>query len=167
MNKNVLRRELPLLLLVPRRFLPDQMCNAYRIDVDDATIRRANVSHWIFWLVVHAVLVSLIAAGLGWEALMLWYLPARVSAMVLAFVFAWLPHHPAVSTGRYDSTRVAAFPGSRWIARGHDYHAIHHLFPRVPHTRLRDAWIAMGEDLVAKGVRAEGTAPYATEPIRW
>ena len=62
---------------------------------------------------------------------------------------------------------MAAFPGSRFLARGHDYHALHHLFPRVPHTRLRALWDVVGEDLVTKGVRAEGTARYATGPIRW
>jgi len=47
------------------------------------------------------------------------------------------------------------------------YHALHHLFPRVPHTRLRRLWHVAGEDLVARGVPAEGSAAYATGPIRW
>jgi len=34
---------------------------------------------------------------------------------------------------RYVDTRVAVFPGSTLLIRGHDYHALHHLFPRVPH----------------------------------
>jgi len=158
---------LPLFMVVPRRFLPAGLRNAYRIRVDDDALRRANIQHWIFWVSVHGALLLLALLGLGWEALLLWYLPGRIAGAWLAFIFAWYPHHPELGIGRYVDTRVAAFPGSRWLARGHDYHALHHLFPRVPHTRLRRLWLVVGEDLVAKGVPVEGSAPYATGPIRW
>lgn len=158
---------LPLVLVLPRRLLPPELRNAYRIDVEDTLVRQANVRHWIFWIGVHAALVLLALRGLGWQALMLWYLPGRMAIAWLTFIFAWYPHHPKLGVGRYIDTRVAAFPGSRWLVRGHDYHALHHLFPRVPHTRLRSLWLVAGEDLVARGVPAQGTAPYATEPIRW
>ena len=158
---------LPLLMLVPQRHLPEELRGAYRLSVEDRALRKANIHHWVFWGVTHAALLAAFLFGFGWEALMLWYLPARLAAMWLAFIFAWFPHHPDLGIGRYIDTRVAAFPGSRFLARGHDYHALHHLFPRVPHTRLRALWDVVGEDLVTKGVRAEGTARYATGPIRW
>lgn len=158
---------LPLVLVVPRRLLPPELRGVYRIDVDDAAVRKANIRHWIFWIGVHTALGLLALLGLGWPALMLWYLPGRMAIAWLTFIFAWYPHHPQLGVGRYVDTRVAAFPGSRWLVRGHDYHALHHLFPSVPHTRLRPLWLVAGEDLVAKGVLAEGTAPYATGPIRW
>ena len=157
----------PLVLLVPPSLLPVGLRGSYRFGSTDPAIRRSTNRHWLFWAGVHAVLLVLVAVGLGWEALMLWYLPARLASVWLAFMFAWFPHHPELGPGRYVDTRIAAFPGSRYLARGHDHHAIHHLFPRVPHTRLRALWVAMGEELIAKGVRAEGTAVYAVGPIRW
>ena len=120
-----------------------------------------------FWFLTHLALVIAFVAGVGWEALALWYVPARLQALWLLFVFAWFPHHPADQTGRYVDTRVAVFPGSTWLIRGHDHHALHHLFPRVPHHRLPKLWQEIGPDMTAKGVRTEGRALGATGPIVW
>ena len=59
------------------------------------------------------------------------------------------------------------FPGSRLIIRGHDYHALHHLFPRVVHYKLPKLWQEIGPQMTAKGVRTEGRALGATQPITW
>jgi len=59
------------------------------------------------------------------------------------------------------------FRGSGLIIRGHDHHAMHHMFPRVPHYRLRALWNDVAQDMVAKGVRAEGRATAATTPVVW
>jgi beta-carotene hydroxylase len=158
---------LPLILVVPLRILPVELREAYRIRIDDDALRRANIQHWGFWVAVHVALLLFALLGYGWESLMLWYLPGRIATAWLAFIFAWFPHHPELGVGRYVDTRVADFPGSRWLARGHEYHALHHLFPRVPHTRLRRLWLVAGDDLVGKGVPTEGSAPHATGPIRW
>ena len=158
---------LPLFAFVPpmRRLLPAQMQRSLSIVDDD--LRRAGVQQFRFWIVIHGALIATLLLGLGWEALVLWYLPARLAAMWLALTFAWYPHHPAGPVGRYVDTRVAVFPGSTFLSRGHDHHALHHLFPRVPHYRLRPLWAEIGEDMVEKGVRAEGRARYATGPIVW
>ncbi len=158
---------LPVFAFIPptRRLLPAQMQQSLSMIDDD--LRRAGVQQARFWILIHSALLAAFLLGLGWEALFLWYLPARVAAMWLAFIFAWFPHHPADQIGRYVDTRIAVFPGARWLARGHEYHALHHLFPRVPHYRLCSLWVEVGEDLVDKGVRAEGRAPYATGPIVW
>jgi beta-carotene hydroxylase len=158
---------LPVFAFVPpaRRLLPAQMRQS--LSTNDAELQHAGRQQARFWLAIHVTLLAAFVLGLGWEALFIWYLPARVAAMWLAFIFAWFPHHPADRIGRYVDTRVAVFPGVRWLARGHEYHAVHHLFPRVPHYRLRPLWVEIGEDMVAKGVRCEGRAPYATGPIVW
>ena len=100
-------------------------------------------------------------------ALMLWWLPARIQLCWLMFIFAWYPHHPANETSRYRNTRVAVFRGSGVLIRGHDHHAMHHLFPRVPHYRLKALWRETASDFVAKGVRVEGRAAGATSRIVW
>ncbi|MFM7490027.1 MAG: fatty acid desaturase family protein [Actinomycetota bacterium] len=120
-----------------------------------------------YWLLTTIVLVVCFITGNGLAALCLWWLPARLQFGWLMFIFAWYPHHPARETSRYRHTRVAVFPGSGLLIRGHDYHAIHHLYPRVPHYRLKAVWNELSDDLVQRGVRAEGRAKSATTAVVW
>ena len=120
-----------------------------------------------YWLVSTTVLLVCIFTGNGLVALCVWWLPARVQLCWLMFIFAWYPHHPATETSRYRHTRVAVFRGSGIVIRGHDHHAIHHLYPRVPHYRLKALWNELSGELVLRGVRAEGRAAGATGPVVW
>ncbi|MEN9801551.1 MAG: hypothetical protein RLZ37_676, partial [Actinomycetota bacterium] len=72
-----------------------------------------------YWLLSTTVLVACFATGHGLAALCLWWLPARLQLCWLMFIFAWYPHHPAKETSRYRHTRVAVFPGSGFLIRGH------------------------------------------------
>lgn len=155
---------LPVFAFVPaaRKLLPTAMLVMMRAETGS---KKTGLIQLRFWLLTNAFLVIAIFTGYGWQALMLWYLPSRIQALWLLTIFAWFPHHPATKVGRYGDTRVAVFPGSRWLIRGHDHHAVHHLFPRVPHYRLRKLWADIADDMVAKGVRSEGKALSATGPI--
>ena len=157
---------LPVFAFVPaaRKLLPTAMLVMTRAETGS---KKTGLIQLRFWLLTNAFLVIAIFTGYGWQALMLWYLPSRIQALWLLTIFAWFPHHPATKVGRYGDTRVAVFPGSRWLIRGHDHHAVHHLFPRVPHYRLRKLWADIADDMVAKGVRSEGSALDATGPIIW
>ena len=157
---------LPVFAFVPaaRKLLPAAMLVMMRAEKGS---KKLGLIQLRFWFLTHAFLVLAILTGYGWQALMLWYLPSRLQALWLLTIFAWFPHHPATKIGRYGDTRVAVFPGSRWLIRGHDHHAVHHLFPRVPHYRLRKLWADIADDMVAKGVRSEGSALDATGPIIW
>jgi len=157
---------LPVFAFVPptRRLLP---AGIRRSLASDSRNRQAGLSQLRLWFLSTAALIAAFAVGLGWPALMLWYLPARIQVLALIVRFAWFPHHPAVPVGRYVDTRVAVFPGSRLVIRGHDHHAVHHLFPRIPHYRLREFWQEAATELVGKGVRAEGRATGSTAPITW
>jgi beta-carotene hydroxylase len=156
---------LPVFAFVPstRRLLPAQIRQSFRADGG----KRSGLVQLRFWLIMHSVLLVAFLTGFGWPALFLWYIPARLQAFWLLLVFAWYPHHPAAQVGRYVDTRVAVFPESGLLLRGHDHHALHHLFPRVPHYRLRALWQDVATDMVAKGVRSEGQALEATRPIIW
>ena len=156
---------LPLFALVPaaRRVLPAKLQAVLAAGGD----RKEGLTQVRFWAISHLVLLVAFLTGFGWPALLLWYLPARMQLAWLIFIFAWYPHHPANAEGRYADTRVAVFPGSRLLIRGHDHHAMHHMFPRVPHYRLRALWADVAEEMVAKGVRAEGSAVAATGPVVW
>jgi len=100
-----------------------------------------------------AVLVVGTVLGYGAVVWLLWYVPVWVGRIWLSGVFAWLPHHPHSETGRYSDTRVYTFPGSTFLIRGHDYHLLHHMFPRVPHYRLHALWRDIGQHLVDQGAR--------------
>ena len=156
---------LPVFALVPpaRRALPAQLRRVLAAGGD----RKEGLAQLRFWVLTHAVLVGAFVVGVGLPALLLWYVPARLQMCWLIFIFAWYPHHPADTIGRYADTRVAVFPGSRWLVRGHDHHAMHHMFPRVPHYHLRALWADVADEMVAKGVRAEGSAVAATRPVVW
>ena len=156
---------LPLFALVhpARRLLP----SGVRRSMSVGSFKRSGLAQLFFWGITTAILVVAFLLGHGWAALLLWYVPARLQMLWLLFIFAWLPHHPANQVGRYVDTRVAVFPGSGLLARGHDHHAVHHLFPRVPHLRLRRLWADCADEMVAKGVRSEGGAKAATGPIIW
>ena len=156
---------LPFFGLIPalRSLLPRALKESATADRDP----RSGKSAVRLWFFTHLALLACFLLGVGPQALVLWYLPARLQLLWLATVFAWYPHHPANRAGRYVDTRVAVFRGSQFLIRGHDHHALHHLFPRVPHYRLPALWQEMAEDLVAKGVRSEGRAKAATAPILW
>jgi len=157
---------LPFFALVPplRVLLPKQMRAVLGSRQASGQEGKAQVR---FWFLTTLVLVVCFLTGHGLEALMLWWLPARIQLCWLMFIFAWYPHHPANETSRYRHTRVAVFPGSGWLIRGHDHHAIHHLYPRVPHYRLKALWRELSDDLTERGVRAEGRAKGATGAIVW
>lgn len=156
---------LPLFALVPpmRKLLHPALVRSNKAGANKAE----GLMQLRFWLLSHGVLLVAALTGFGWPAFLLWYLPARLQLFWLALVFAWYPHHPGNKQGRYVDTRVAVFPGSTFLIRGHDHHALHHLFPRVAHYRLPAMWQEMASDLVPKGVRAEGRALEANSPIVW
>ncbi|MBM36932.1 MAG: hypothetical protein CL460_07165 [Acidimicrobiaceae bacterium] len=106
------------------------------------------------------LLVLVAASVLGFAQLVwvLWYIPVWIGRLWLSLVFGWLPHHPHSETGRYRDTRIFTFPGSTFLIRGHDHHLLHHLFPVVPHYRLKSLWRDMSSHLVAQGARIEGRA---------
>ena len=157
---------LPLFAFVPtaRRLVPQSVLRSM---AGDAGNKKSGLIQLRFWFFSTLVLVVAFLTGYGWPALLLWFIPARLQGLWLLIVFAWFPHHPATKVGRYVDTRVAVFAGSRFLIRGHDHHAVHHLFPRVPHYRLRRLWSDIADDMVSKGVRSEGRALDATGPITW
>ncbi len=157
---------LPFFALVPplRILLPKSLQAVFNERGGNAKEGKAQIRFWLFTTIV---LVASFVFGHGIEALLLWWLPARLQLCWLMFIFAWYPHHPANETSRYRHTRVAVFRGSGLLIRGHDHHAMHHLFPRVPHYKLKALWKELAEPMVARGVRAEGRAVEATRPVVW
>ena len=113
---------------------------------------------------ITAVLVLAIAAGFGWEAFLLWYLPGRIGTALVVFLLGWLPHAPHRDTSRYGNSRVTLFPGSSLFLIGHDHHLVHHMFPRVAHFRMRRLFDELRPSLERHGARVEGSRAGSNAP---
>ncbi|MEE2683201.1 MAG: fatty acid desaturase [Actinomycetota bacterium] len=142
----------PLALIIPPT-IRDRFSERDRIRGPEvAKAARIVAAIHVIFLIVGSIL------GYATFVWLLWYLPAWIGRFWLSLVFGWLPHHPHDETGRYRDTRVFTFVGSTILIRGHDYHLLHHLFPRVPHYRLRSLWKVLAPHLQAQGARIEGRA---------
>ncbi len=162
----VVRLLTPLFVLVPpsRKLIPRWVVEF--LNAPDAgpesfmlTVRRNFIES--------VLVVGMFFVGFGWEFLLLWFVPTRLGLVWVVFIFGWYPHHPHVSRERYRDTRVATFPGSTLLIRGHDHHLLHHLYPRVAHYRLPALWDDIGPLLIERGARVEGSASPDGQPVIW
>lgn len=150
---------LPVLAVVPRgeRILPPRLRDRLAAMAAFRSPEAQRGASRVAWAHI-ALLTAATIAGFGVEAWLLFYAPMWLGRFWLSVVFGWLPHHPHHEVGRYRDTRVFTFFASSFFLRGHDYHLLHHLFPRVPHYKLRVVWRDMGPHLAAQGARIEGAA---------
>lgn len=97
------------------------------------------------------ILVWTGAFALGWfhplEVILLWFVPTRLMAWLVAGVFMYLPHWP--HDVRHDSDPWQATHirrGAEWLLTPlflwQNYHLVHHLYPTVPFYRYRRLWEA-------------------------
>ena len=96
-----------------------------------------------------------------WVSLALFLGSAMASIWLIALFFAFLVHKPYDRTGRYVDTGVVIAPAGLnaimtrlWLFQ--NYHAIHHLFPRVPFYQYQRLF-----NRIEPAMRANGT------PIRY
>lgn len=99
------------------------------------------------------------AAGYGLEALVYWVLPARIAIAALSLAFNYLPHAPYLIKAEddvYRATRVLL--GTDWLIAPlfmfHNYHLVHHLYPRAPFYRYPALWRERQSELLARGAVA-------------
>ncbi len=107
-------------------------------------------------LLAIALIVVAFLAGYGLEIMALWVIPALVTMPILAYMFAYVVHHPHDSEERYRSARVIRARGRLGetlgaVFVGQNYHLIHHLHPRVPFYRYAKLYRSMEGELRARG----------------
>lgn len=108
-----------------------------------------------------ALFVAIIAAGHGYELLVLWFIPWWIGQTVMLTLFTWTPHHDHHETGRYRNTRVLLFPGANWLLLGQHLHLIHHMMPGIPYYRYQATFEEIRPLLEQHDVRIEGLWPKA------
>lgn len=118
-----------------------------------------------------AVAAVLTAAGYGWEVVMLWLIPARITTALIGFVFLWLPHLDGDAHGQVQHITTAVSTQSNLTAgttmrlghesvmdalmQWHNYHLIHHLWPTTPSYNHRKVWQLMESELRARDLRIQ------------
>jgi fatty acid desaturase len=72
----------------------------------------------------------------GWfgvlrEAIWLWLVPVVIAKLVMDWYINYLPH-VGLPPHRFRGTRIVDLPWLTPLVLGHNYHAIHHLWPTIP-----------------------------------
>ncbi len=112
--------------------------------------------------------VALAMNGFAMEVLVLAVLANVAGVTLLGFLFAWVVHTPFNETERYRDTSTILLPAPihglvtrLWLWQ--NYHAIHHLFPRVPYYRygslfdeIRPGMVERGAPIIDFGNRLTG-----------
>lgn len=111
------------------------------------------VESTVLALVFDAVVVWLVTSGHLRELLLVWLLPQRLAFCLIAWGFAWLPHHGLPPGKRAQTTRARL--GLEWLLTpalfAQNFHLVHHLYPRVPFHRLQSTWRGREAEIRAQG----------------
>jgi ring-1,2-phenylacetyl-CoA epoxidase subunit PaaE len=95
-----------------------------------------------------------VRAGALVDLVILWLLPLALSKLVMDWYINWLPH-TGLPPDRDRGTRILDI---RWLTPlllGHNYHAIHHLWPNLPWHRYRATFVERRAALALRGVPIE------------
>ena len=85
--------------------------------------------------------------GYGWEAVMLWLVPSRISSFLFVAMFVYFPHVPFSATSEENEFRATSIrAGWEWLLSPlmayQNYHLVHHLYPGAPFYRMVRIWNA-------------------------
>jgi beta-carotene hydroxylase len=118
----------------------------------------ARQNLWLLLEIAAALLprLGVLVAGFWLEALTLFGLAWLMGAIAVVYLFAYLVHRPHEQVGRYVDTATIILPWPlhpvlTWCWMYQNYHAIHHLFPRVPFYRYRALYQDIEHVMVARG----------------
>ena len=99
--------------------------------------------------------VALVVYGPWVEVLSLLTLSAVLGSMITIYFFAYLVHRPYEAIGRWVDTGSYVYRKKwgvvvDWLWLFQNYHAIHHLYPRVPFYRYRQLFDEIESVMLAK-----------------
>ena len=100
-------------------------------------------------------LITLVCAVL-WPlpTFFLWWLPRKIGMSYTTVFFSWMPHRPADERERYKLARFWRLPGvPRYAVQSMTHHALHHLYPRIPHWSQPEALKALQPFIEAHEMR--------------
>jgi beta-carotene hydroxylase len=104
-------------------------------------------------LVFMAVLFTMAWNGYAIEAALIWWLPRHIALSWIRFYLSYAPHHPREGrTGRYENTVVFKSRFGHVLSMCMETHIVHHLYPRIPNHRTKQAYFALKPILAKRGV---------------
>jgi len=90
-------------------------------------------------LLVLSVYAVAFVTGHGLDVLVLWFLPVVFAKLLMDWYINYLPHR-GLPPHRFHGTRIIAVGWFTPLVLGHNYHAVHHLWPTVPWYRYRETY---------------------------
>ena len=104
---------------------------------------RLQAFGWITLFI--AVSTAAVLSGHGFDYLVLYLVPARMTVTFLGWAFDYLPHHGLSSTpkeNRFQATRnrIGGEAVMKYVLLYQNYHLVHHLHPVVPFYRYIRVW---------------------------
>ena len=125
------------------------------------TVARLGKNHLmidaiIYNLIYTGVLFSLAWSGYAIEAALLWWVSRHITMTYVNYYLSWMPHQPAQQRGRYKDTQPFRSHLGNLFSMGMQYHAVHHLYPRIPLTLTPAAFRELRPILVRKGMDTRG-----------
>jgi beta-carotene hydroxylase len=114
--------------------------------------------------------LAVLVTGYWLEGLALFGIAWLVGVIVLLYLFAYIVHRPHQEVGRYLDTSTILVPGPlgkvlTWLWLFQNYHAIHHLFPRVPFYHYAKLYEEIDEVMAAKGAPVYSVTVRGLKPL--
>jgi len=138
---------------IPFRY-PRALLYARKVMRDDPRSRGEQIADALFATAIASVY------GVAWwyghltDALLLWLLPVVIAKLVMDWYINYIPH-VGLPPHRYRGTRVFDVAWLTPLVLGHNYHAIHHLWPNLPWHRYRRVFRDKATELKEHGVPVE------------
>jgi beta-carotene hydroxylase len=121
-------------------------------ELDSPASRRAQRDTTLLQLGAMVFFFTMAWSGYALVVAAIWWLPRHIGLSYIRFYLSWAPHHPRDGQGRYFNTRVFKSRMGHVLSMGMQYHIVHHLYPNIPHHRLKPAYYEMRDVLAARGV---------------
>ena len=126
----------------------------------EALVRTGNsnviIDVIVFGAIYTSVLFTMAWTGHAIEAALLWWLPRQITVTYVNYYLSWMPHRPAEQQGRYKDTLPFKSLLGNIGSMGMQYHAVHHLYPRIPLSLTPVAFRELKPIMIRKGMDTRG-----------
>ena len=133
---------------------------------DDPRSRAEKTADTLPLLLVFGIYGVAAWRGVVLDVVLLWFVPVVIAKVVMDWYVNYLPH-VGLPAGRFLGTRIIDVPWFTPLVIGHNYHAIHHLWPALPWHRYKGVFHEEIDYLREHGVPIEhhlfGYKPHPTE----
>ncbi len=106
------------------------------------------------------MVVALVVYGVAWRAgilldlVMVWFVPLVLAKLIMDWYVNYLPH-AGLPVDRFRGTRIVDVAWLTPLVLGHNYHAVHHLWPSLPWHRYASVFREKLDWMKERGVPIE------------